>query len=147
MQIRPFNETDRIQVVSLWGRCGLIVPWNDPHADIDRKLRIQPELFLVGEIDGAVVATAMGGYDGHRGWVFYLAVDPRRRRRGLGRMIMERLERLLLERGCPKINLEVRRSNLDVMRFYERIGYRDNDVVGLGKRLIEDELFKVKDEE
>ena len=138
MHIRAFGEADRAQVVSLWERCGLIVPWNDPHADIDRKLQVQPELFLVGEIDGSVVATAMGGYDGHRGWVFYLAVEPAHRRRGLGREIMERLEGLLRERGCPKINLEVRRSNLDVVRFYERIGYRDNDVVGLGKRLVED---------
>jgi ribosomal protein S18 acetylase RimI-like enzyme len=138
MHIRPFGESDRAQTVSLWERCGLIVPWNDPHADIDRKLRVQPELFLVGEIGGAVVATAMGGYDGHRGWVFYLAVDPALRRRGLGRMIMEHLEGLLRERGCPKINLEIRRSNLGVVRFYERIGYRDNDVVGMGKRLIED---------
>lgn len=138
MNIRAFDETDRAQVVSLWERCGLIVPWNDPHADIDRKLLVQRELFLVGEIGGAVVASAMGGYDGHRGWVFYLAVDPAMRRRGFGRLIMERLEELLRERGCPKINLEVRRSNIDVVRFYERIGYRDNNVVGLGKRLVED---------
>lgn len=146
MLIRAFTEYDRDQVVSLWERCGLIVPWNDPHADIDRKKLVQPELFLVGEIEGAVVATAMGGYDGHRGWVFYLAVDPSMRRRGLGRMIMERLEALLRERGCPKINLEVRRSNLDVVRFYERIGYRDNDVVGLGKRLVEDRPSEASEE-
>jgi ribosomal protein S18 acetylase RimI-like enzyme len=138
MKIRPFEEPDRAQVVSLWERCGLIVQWNDPNADIDRKKQVQPELFLVGEEGGSVVATAMGGYDGHRGWVFYLAVDPGRRRQGLGREIMERLEDLLRERGCPKINLEVRRSNLDVVRFYERIGYLDNDVVGLGKRLVDD---------
>jgi ribosomal protein S18 acetylase RimI-like enzyme len=145
MDIRPFEEPDRAQVVSLWERCGLIVRWNDPDADIDRKKQVQPELFLVGEEGGSVVATAMGGYDGHRGWVFYLAVDPDRRRRGLGREIMERLEELLRERGCPKINLEVRRSNLDVVRFYERIGYRDNDVVGLGKRLIDDQPSGVDD--
>lgn len=138
MDIRAFDEADRERVVSLWERCGLVVPWNDPHADIDRKKLVQPELFLVGEEDGAVVATAMGGYDGHRGWVFYLAVDPAQRRRGLGRRIMARLEELLRARGCPKINLEVRRTNLDVVRFYERIGYRDNDIIGLGKRLIED---------
>jgi ribosomal protein S18 acetylase RimI-like enzyme len=145
MDIRPFEEPDRAQVVSLWERCGLIVRWNDPDADIDRKKQVQPELFLVGEEGGSVVSTAMGGYDGHRGWVFYLAVDPDRRRRGLGREIMERLEELLRERGCPKINLEVRRSNLDVVRFYERIGYRDNDVVGLGKRLIDDQPSGVDD--
>jgi ribosomal protein S18 acetylase RimI-like enzyme len=138
MDIRPFNEQDRKAVISLWRRCGLLVPWNHPDLDIDRKLHVQRELFLVGEIGGSIVATAMGGYEGHRGWINYLAVDPDMRKRGLGRMMMESIEERLRSLGCPKINLQVRESNLDVIRFYERIGYSSDHVIGFGKRLSED---------
>ena len=138
MKIREFREQDRKAVISLWRECGLLVPWNHPDLDIDRKLDVQRELFLVGVIDGDVVATAMGGYEGHRGWINYLAVDPRMRRRGLGRMMMERIENGLREMGCPKINLQIRESNLEVIRFYERIGYSSDHVMGFGKRLSED---------
>ena len=138
MEIRSFIEQDRKEVVSLWRRCGLLVPWNHPDLDIDRKLEVQGELFLVGIVDDRVVATAMGGYEGHRGWINYLAVDPGMRRRGLGRMMMERIEEGLRSLGCPKINLQVRESNLDVIRFYEKIGYGSDHVIGFGKRLSED---------
>ena len=138
MKIRRFEEKDRKAVISLWRRCGLLVPWNHPDLDIDRKLRVQGELFLVGELDGRVVACAMGGYEGHRGWINYLAVDPGHRREGLGRMMMERIEDGLREMGCPKINLQVRETNLDVISFYEKIGYSSDHVIGFGKRLAED---------
>lgn len=141
MEIRSFREQDRRAVVSLWRRCGLLVDWNHPDLDIDRKLKVQGELFLVGVLDGKIVATAMGGYEGHRGWINYLAVDPGMRRRGLGRKMMERIEDGLSEMGCPKINLQIRESNLDVIRFYEKIGYSSDHVIGFGKRLTDDPAF------
>ena len=136
--LRPFRAAETEAVVALWERCGLTRPWNDPYKDIRRKLAVEPELFLVGELDGNIVASAMLGYDGHRGWVYYLGVDPARRRRGLGRALMAEAERLLRERGCPKINLQVRTSNQEVIEFYQRIGFAVDDVVNLGKRLEQD---------
>lgn len=139
MQIRGYQDSDEASVVRLWTQCGLVKPWNDPHKDIRRKLSVQPELFLVGVLDAGVVATIMAGYDGHRGWVNYLAVAEEHRRRGLGRMLMQRVERQLKELGCPKLNLQVRSSNSAVLAFYERLGYAQDQAVSLGKRLIPDE--------
>ena len=146
MDIRKFRDQDRKAVISLWQRCGLLVPWNHPDLDIDRKLQVQSELFLVGEIDGEVVATAMGGYEGHRGWINYLAIEPEMRGKGLGRMMMKRIEEGLSGMGCPKINLQVRESNLDVIRFYEKIGYSSDHVIGFGKRLSEDPPYDPEQE-
>nr|WP_092966741.1 GNAT family acetyltransferase [Agromyces sp. CF514] len=137
-RIRPFAVADTEPVVALWRDAGLVVPWNDPYLDIERKLGVQPELFLVGESDGVPVATAMIGYDGHRGWVNYLAVDEPFRGTGLGRALMHEAERLLAERGCPKLNLQVRSSNAGVIAFYRSLGYGVDDVTSLGKRLIPD---------
>ena len=103
-----------------------------------RKLAVQRELFLVGEEGGRVVASAMAGYEGHRGWVNYLAVDPAHRRAGLGAELMRRLEELLLARGCPKISLLVRAGNAEVLAFYRALGYAQDEAVALGKRLIPD---------
>lgn len=139
MQIRPYQPADESTVVALWKACGLTRPWNDPHRDIARKLTEQPELFLVGEVDGQVVASAMIGFDGHRGWVYYLAVAPACQGRGYGRMLMARAEALLIERGCPKINLLVREGNDAVMAFYAKLGYGRDAAVSLGKRLIPDQ--------
>ena len=139
MTVRPFTLADVEAVVDLWTRCGLVRPWNDPRKDIARKLRVQPELFLVAELDGVLAATVMAGYDGHRGWINYLAVDPAARRRGLGRALMGEAERLLRERGCPKINLQVRSENREVIAFSERIGFAQDAVTSLGKRLEKDE--------
>lgn len=130
--------SDEDAVVALWERCGLTRPWNDPRKDIRRKLRAQPDLFLVGEIDGEIAATVMVGYEGHRGWIQYLGVDPKRQRQGLGRAVMAEAERLLREAGCPKINLQVRTSNTGVIEFYKRLGFLPDDVVSLGKRLEHD---------
>lgn len=138
MQIRPYRPADEDAVVALWERCDLTRPWNDPRKDIRRKLAVRPDLFLVGVIDDQVVATAMAGYDGHRGWINYLAVAPERRRQGLGRAIVAEAERLLRACGCPKINLQVRTANTEVIEFYRRLGFVLDDVVSLGKRLEHD---------
>ena len=139
MIIRPFENDDRQTVIQLWRRCGLVVPWNDPEADIDRKLRVDPELFVVGIAGSRLVATAMGGYDGHRGSLYYLAVDAEQQGRGYGRKIADYIADLLEQRGCPKLNIMVRSSNTRMIDFYHRLGFKTDEVVCLGKRLIEDE--------
>ena len=101
MHIRQFHKSDEKAVVQLWQDCDLIVPWNTPQSDIKRKLSIQPELFLIGLIDEKIIASAMGGYDGHRGWVYYLAVHPEQQNKGFGRQIIYAIERLLVEPGLP----------------------------------------------
>jgi ribosomal protein S18 acetylase RimI-like enzyme len=138
MLIRPFEPADEAAVVALWRACGLLRPWNDPKKDIERKLQVQPELFLVGMLDGEIVAAAMGGYEGHRGWVNYVAVAPARQGTGLGREIMAEVERRLAAAGRPKINLQVRTDNRGVIAFYRRLGYQVDDVVSMGKRLVHD---------
>ncbi|WP_277987343.1 GNAT family acetyltransferase [Billgrantia tianxiuensis] len=137
--IRAYQEQDRAAVIRLWHECGLVRPWNDPEKDIDRKLTMQAELFLVGEFEGRIVASAMAGFDGHRGSVYYLAVDPRHQHMGHGRELMARVEAQLLALGCPKLNIAVRTSNESVLAFYRRLGYSVDDVVSLGKRLIADD--------
>ncbi len=138
LEIRPYREADEDAVVALWHECDLVRPWNDPIKDIGRKLRIQRELFLVGFRNGRLVATVMAGYEGHRGWINYLAVAPNSRKRGFGRLLMDEAEARLREMGCPKINLHVRRSNAEAARFYRSMGYAEDDVLSMGKRLIED---------
>jgi ribosomal protein S18 acetylase RimI-like enzyme len=139
LEIRPFEPPDEAAVVALWSACDLLRPWNDPQLDIRRKLSVQPELFLVGVEGGEVVATVMAGYEGHRGWINYLAVAPACRRRGYGRALMDEAEGRLRALGCPKINLQVRGGNAATVAFYERLGYRADEVVSLGKRLVVDE--------
>jgi len=138
MEIRPFEQRDADQVVALWHQCGLTRDWNDPRLDIERKLTTQPELFLVGELDNRVMATAMAGYDGHRGWVNYLAVAAEQRGQGHGRRLMAEVERLLEDRGCPKLNIQVRAENTTAIGFYRSIGYLEDASISLGKRLIAD---------
>ena len=139
MFIRPYQHEDESQVIDLWKRCELTRPWNDPAKDIRRKLAVSPDLFLVGVEGDKIIAAVMAGYEGHRGWINYLAVSPELRRRGLGRQIMDEAERLLREAGCPKINLQVRSTNRYVIEFYRAIGYTVDDVVSLGKRLEHDD--------
>lgn len=138
LQIRPFRPEDQATVIALWQACGLTRPWNDPAKDIERKRAEQPELFFVGEWGGRIVASAMAGYDGHRGWVNYLSVEPALQGRGLGAALMRHIEAQLTARGCPKLNLQVRQGNDAVLGFYARLGYGDDQVIGLGKRLIHD---------
>lgn len=138
LHIRPFQEADRAAVIALWTLCKLTHPTNDPCKDISRKLRVDPARLLVGECDGCIVATAMVGYEGHRGWINYLAVHPDHQRRGFGRQMLDHAERLLRAEGCPKINLQVRLDNVEAMRFYENIGYERYEAVSYGKRLEHD---------
>jgi ribosomal protein S18 acetylase RimI-like enzyme len=121
MDIRPYSPQDENAVVELWRICNLTRPWNKARLDIERKLNVQAELFLVGLVNNRVVATVMGGYEGHRGWVNYLAVAPLYQRKGLGRQMMKAIENRLLAIGCPKINLQVRVDNLSTVSFYESI--------------------------
>jgi len=139
LEVRRFAEADRAAVITLWETCDLLRPWNDPNRDIDRKIARDPYGFLIGESGGRIVAAAMVGYDGHRGWINYLAVDPAVGGSGIGRTMMEAAENHLLELGCPKINIQVRGSNADAIAFYEGIGFSPDDVVSLGKRLVPDQ--------
>ena len=158
MKIRAFQTADTASVVALWESCNLTRPWNDPKLDIARKCSVDDGLFLVGEldlqihnkpgvepgtildteIDNGIVATIMGSYDGHRGWIYYLAVHPDQQRKGLGEQMMKDMEARLLALGCPKINLQIRRENSSVMTFYESLGFTEDASVSLGKRLIPD---------
>lgn len=125
--IREFREPDRASVIDLWRDCDLLRPWNNPDLDIDRKLAVDDSMFLIAESDTQVVGTVMAGYDGHRGWINYLAVDPARHG-----------EQRLREIGCPKINLQIRADNQSAAAFYERLGYSTDEVVSMGKRLVDD---------
>jgi len=138
LEIRRYDPGDEGAVVRLWQLCGLVVPWNDPHRDIARKLADGAEGFLVGILDGAIVAVVMAGYDGHRGWINYLAVHPDQRLQGFGRQMMGAAEAVLRAMGCAKINLQVRSTNAEAVGFYERIGFAADAVVSLGKRLTPD---------
>lgn len=134
MTIRPYRATDEDAVIALWRECGML-RWSDPRKDIARKLRVNPEWFLVGELDGRPVATCMVGYEGHRGWINFLAVAPALQRGGHGRALMAEAERLLRGVGCAKINLQVRATNAKVIAFYERLGFAAEELVNMGKRL------------
>jgi ribosomal protein S18 acetylase RimI-like enzyme len=137
-RFRPFQNRYRDGVVQLWKDCGLVFPQNDPLKDILRKQKVRPDLFLVALQGKKVVGTVMGGYEGHRGWINYLAVDPTRQRSGIGRALMMAVEKKLKRAGCPKVNLQVRQNNLKVQAFYEKIGYHRDLVVSYGKRLVQD---------
>jgi ribosomal protein S18 acetylase RimI-like enzyme len=139
VRIRPFRKDDEDAVIALWNECGLTRAWNDPRKDIARKLTVQPELFLVAEEGGKLVATLMAGYEGHRGWVNYLAVSPPHRRRGYARVLMQEAEERLLALGCPKLNIQVRSENAEALGFYRALGYAQEERVSLGKRLIPDQ--------
>lgn len=138
VQIRPFLDSDEAAVAALWREVFPGSPaWNHPETDIRRKLAVQRDLFLVAVLDSEIVGTAMGGYDGHRGWVYYVAVSPRHRRHGIGTALMTGVEEGLARIGCPKLNLQVRASNDQVVAFYERLGYKVEERVSMGKRLTE----------
>lgn len=138
LHIRPYQTADEDAVIALWQACGLVVPQNNPKRDIARKLRVNPEWFLVGELDGKIIAACMAGYEGHRGWINYLAVHPDHQRQGHARELMKHAEKSLRAAGCPKINLQVRSTNAAVIAFYESIGFAVDGVVSLGKRLEHD---------
>lgn len=141
MEIRVFRQDDFEEVITLWERCDLLRPWNDPEMDIERKLNHDPDLFLVAEVGGEVVGSVMGGYDGHRGSAYYLGVHPDYRGRGIANALISRLEKKLIARGCSKIQLMVREDNDTVIEMYEKLGYEIQSITSLGKRLIEDQEY------
>jgi ribosomal protein S18 acetylase RimI-like enzyme len=143
MQVRAFQDSDEAAVIALWEAAGLTRSWNDPRKDIERKRAVQREWFLVGTHADAVIASIMVGYDGHRGWINYLAVSPAHRLQGHARTLMREAERLLTAAGCPKINLQIRSTNASVIEFYKSIGYAQDDVVSFGRRLIADESYSL----
>ncbi|MDM9384013.1 GNAT family acetyltransferase [Chlorogloeopsis sp. ULAP01] len=133
--VRPYQEQDEEQVIELWHNCGLVVPWNHPRKDIWLKLQVQPELFLIGLVETQVIATIMAGYEGHRGWLNYLAIAPEYQRQGIGQYMVEQVITKLKAMNCPKINLQIRTFNTSVIKFYECLGFKIDDVVSMGKRL------------
>ncbi len=138
-KIRKYNYKDEDKVVKLWEDCNLTRSWNNPHLDIIRKIKVDHHLFLVVQKNNDIIATIMGGYDGHRGVINYLAVHPQFRRKGLARKLISVIEGKLIKLGCPKINLLVRSTNIKVVNFYKKLDYqKQNDVVIMGKRLIPD---------
>jgi len=138
VHIRAFALTDTDAVVALWQEAGLTRPWNNPHQDISRKLRVQPELFLVAEDGDELVGSVMAGYDGHRGWLYYLASSPARQGQGIARRLVAHAEELLIELGCPKVQLMVRPENGVAQGFYAALGYEPFETWATGKRLIAD---------
>lgn len=136
--IRQFQETDLEDVIALWEACDLTRPWNNPEIDIFRKMTQNDGLFLLAIKDERIIASIMGGYDGHRGWANYLAVHPHAQRNGVATALMQQLEKRLIALGCPKLQLLIRKDNIDVQNFYEQLGYEEAEAVCLGKRLIQD---------
>lgn len=139
-EIRSYRETDRDQVIRLWTRVfPEPLPRNAPAGNLDRRAGHDPELFLVAtREEGRVIATTMAGYDGHRGWLYLVAVDPDERRCGVGRAVVERACALLAARGCPKVNLQVMPANRPVTAFYEAMGFAVEERISLGRQLLED---------
>jgi ribosomal protein S18 acetylase RimI-like enzyme len=137
--IRSFQEKDTAAVIALWNEVlPDSAPHNDPGQAIRRKLDVDRDLFYVAIVDSALVGTVMGGYDGHRGWVYSLAVAPEHQRRGIASALIAHLEAALVARGCLKINLQVRTSNEGVVEFYRQCGYQVEDRISLGKRMYDE---------
>jgi len=128
-------EIDTAAVVALWERCGLTRPWNDAADDVRIARETGHGTVLVATVDGALAGAAMVGHDGHRGAIYYLGVDPERRRLGIGRRLVEAAEAWVRARGVPKINLLVRKENAGVLAFYEALGWRDTQTVCLYRAL------------
>jgi len=129
LSIAPIEDADIADVVALWQACGLTRPWNDPGADIALARRRPNSTILIGRDAGAIVATVMVGHDGHRGWVYYVAVDPVRRAQGLGRTIMNAAEDWLRQAGIAKLQLLVRRENAHAGAFYQSLGYAESQSI------------------
>jgi len=136
--ISVFKDKYRSQVIDLWEQCNLIKYWNDPDKDIDRKLKVNDNLFLIVEFNKIIIGSAMAGYDGHRGSVYYLSIDPKYQNKGVGKILMKEIEKRLISIGCPKINIFIRNSNIEVKEFYQSINYEEQNSLVYGKRLIAD---------
>jgi ribosomal protein S18 acetylase RimI-like enzyme len=135
LNIAPIEDQDVAEVIALWHRCGSTRPWNDPAADIALARRGDNSTVLIGRYDGAVAASVMAGHDGHRGWVYYVTVDPDRRYRNFGGAVMSAAEAWLRERGILKLQLMVRKDNAQVHAFYQSIGYYNQETVTFAKWL------------
>ena len=138
IEIRSFRQEDEAPLIKLWEKCELVVTWHDPSKDIIRKVQLDPEGLLLGWHDNSLIASVMAGYEGHRGWLNYLAVDSEFRRKGLGKTMMKAAETYLEQFECPKINLQISAQNHQVNEFYKSIGFLQEDVINMGKRLIPD---------
>jgi ribosomal protein S18 acetylase RimI-like enzyme len=138
VEIRPLTDADVEPVVALWEEVGLVRPWNDPRTDIRRARAVWPDLLLVAVDRGDLVGTVMAGYDGHRGWLYYLATAPHRRGEGIGRRLVGEAESRLIALGCPKVMLMVRAGNDPVLEFYDALDYVRETSLLTGKRLIPD---------
>jgi ribosomal protein S18 acetylase RimI-like enzyme len=135
LAIAGITDADAPAVIALWQACALTRPWNDPAADIALARRGPHSTVLIGRDGDAIVATAMAGHDGHRGWVYYVAVDPDRRAQGFGRAIMRAAEDWLRAAGIPKLQLLVRRENASAGAFYQSIGYEEAQTIVFAKWL------------
>ena len=133
MTVAPATPDDAAGVIALWAACGLTRPWNDPDADFARALAGAMSTVLVARRDGAVIGSVMVGYDGHRGWVYYLAVDPPAQREGLGRALMVAAEAWLRGQGATKVQLMVRDTNASAGAFYEALGFERQPVTTWGR--------------
>ena len=138
-QIDTYRDCDQSGMIALWQACELIVPWNNPGTDIARKTGDSPDLFFTGRVGELLIASCMAGYDGHRGWIYFMAVHPDFRRRGYAAQLVSHTEARLIELGCPKLELMVRKSNQSIIAFYQAIGFDLDPVVVLSKRLQQDE--------
>lgn len=138
IRIRQFTPADQSQVLSIWYRCGLVGRGEDPIQDIDRQMEMQPALFLVGAIKQTVIGTIMGGYEGPKGWISHLAVAPEWQRLGYGRVLLQEMETVLRELGCPRVDFKVRTNNRQVLGFCEKMGYQIERVLSLAKELEEE---------
>ena len=133
LSVAEITDADVADVIALWQRCGLTRPWNDPASDIALARRNPNSAVLVGRERGAIVATAMVGHDGHRGWVYYVAIEPVRRKQGFGRVIMDAAEAWLRAAGIAKLQLLVRRENAQAGAFYQSIGYEEAETIVFAK--------------
>jgi ribosomal protein S18 acetylase RimI-like enzyme len=134
--IREYRDQDHDAVVAIWGTVFPMDPsWNEPVEFIRRRRSVQHDLFWVAQDGADIVGTVLAGYDGVRGWIYHLAVDPSRRRRGIARLLMQAAEDRLEHLGCPKINLQVRMNNTSVVEFYKTLGYSVEERVKMGKPL------------
>jgi hypothetical protein len=138
--IRCYQDaTDRFAVIRLWKEVfGYTEPRNRPELAIDLKIRENDALFFVALSEDKVAGTVMAGYDGHRGWIYSLAVEPSFRRMGAGSALLKHAETELIRRGCPKINLQITASNAAVTEFYRKNGYRIEERISMGKTILDD---------
>ena len=140
MIIRTFDERDTDNVLALWSAAFPEYavpgkPQRDPRLSIANKLAVQPELFFVGVLGERIIGTVMAGYDGHRGWLYSLAVEEDQRGNGYGRALVEHVEAALNALGCPKLNLQIMANKPDLKAFYSKLGYHADEVISLGKQL------------